>query len=189
MEAIARFAARRGAVVLIAAWAFGEALVLPVVPDVALDLLALAAPRRAVSLFVVATLASLAGSLVLFAFASAAPGPARDLVLAVPGVHPAMLDGASAAVASGAPWAIAQFGPGTPLKVDTVAWATGPGSVVPFVVGAVLNRITRIVPALLLAAVVGIAAPRWLRRHERFVIAAYAAAWITFYAFYLGSPA
>ena len=184
MDAIARFAASRGAVVLVAVWAFGEAIVLPVVPDVALDLLALAAPRRAVGLFLVATLASLAGSVALFAFASAAPEAARSLVLAVPGVHAAMLDAASQTVAAGAPWSIAQLGPGTPLKVFTVAWAAGPGGIVPFLVGAILNRIARIGPTLVAAAAVGAIAPGWLRRHERLVIAGYGVAWVAFYGVY-----
>jgi membrane protein YqaA with SNARE-associated domain len=184
MDALARFAARKRAVALIAAWAFAEALVLPIVPDVALDLLALAAPRRAVRLFLVATLASVAGSLVLFAIASVAPATARDIVLAVPGISSRMLEAASSTVAGGAPWSIAQVGPGTPLKVDTVAGATGPGTLLPFVAGAVLNRITRIAPTLAAAAAVGTIAPAWLRRHERFVIVGYGVAWAVFYGLY-----
>ncbi len=184
MDAIARFAASRGAVVLVAAWAFGEAIVLPVVPDVALDLLALAAPRSGLRLFAVATLASLAGSLALFAFASATPEAARAIVLAVPGIPERMLDAASQTVAAGAPSSIAQLGPGTPLKVFTVAWAAGPGSIVPFLVGAILNRITRMGPTLVAAAAVGALAPGWLRRHERLVIAGYGVAWVVFYGLY-----
>ena len=185
MDAIARFAASRLAVVLVAVWAFGEAIVLPIVPDVALDLFALAAPRRALRLFLVATLASLGGSLVLFAIASAAPDAARVMVLAVPGIPERMLDAASQTVAGGAPWSIAQIGPGTPLKVFTVAWASGPGSVAPFLVGAALNRITRIAPTLAAAAAVGAMAPGWLRRHDRLVIGGYGVAWVAFYALYL----
>jgi membrane protein YqaA with SNARE-associated domain len=182
MDAIARFAATRRAMVLVAAWAFAEAIVLPIVPDVALDLLALAAPRRAGGLFVVATLASLAGSLVLFAVATATPAPARDLVLAVPGVHPALVDGAVQTVASGAPWSIAQFGPGTPLKVFTLAWAAGPATLLPFLIAVILNRVSRIAPTLIAAAVLGAAAPVWVHRHERLVLVGYAAAWVALYA-------
>lgn len=189
MGAIERFGLTRWAVALVVAWAFAEAIVLPVVPDVALDLLALAAPRRGLGLFVVALVASVLGSLVLFALASSAPDEARRLVLAVPGIGQPMLDAASAAVAGGAPWSIAHFGPGTPLKVYTVAWATGPGGVVPFAVGAVLNRLTRILPVLLVAAAAGAVAPGWLRRHGRLVVVGYAAAWVALYVAYLGGVA
>jgi membrane protein YqaA with SNARE-associated domain len=188
MDAVARFAASRWAVVLVAAWAFGEAIVLPVVPDIALDLLSLAAPRRAPRLFLVATLASLLGSIVLFAAALAAPGPVRDLVLAVPGIDQAAFDSASRTVTTGVPSSIAQFGPGIPLKVFTVAWALGPGNVVPFVVGVVLNRITRIAPTLIVATAIGAAAPGWSRRHERLVLVAYAAVWLVVYALYFLVP-
>jgi hypothetical protein len=106
------------------------------------------------------------------------------VALAVPGVDQPLLDGASATVAGGAPWSIALVGPGTPLKVFTVAWATGPGGVVPFALGAVLNRLTRILPVLLIAAAAGALAPGWLRDHERLVVVAYAAAWIALYVAY-----
>jgi membrane protein YqaA with SNARE-associated domain len=184
MDAIERFARTHWAVALVAAWAFGEAIVLPVVPDVALDLLALAAPRRALHLFVVAVVASLLGSLVLFTVASAAPDAARAVVLAVPGIGQPMLDVASATVAGGVPWSIAQVGPGTPLKVFTVAWATGPGGAIPFALGAVLNRLTRILPVLLIATAAGAIAPDWLRRHERLVVIAYAIVWVVLYVAY-----
>jgi membrane protein YqaA with SNARE-associated domain len=185
MEGLARFAASRGAIVLVAAWAFAEATVLPVVPDVALILLALAAPHRAAALFAVALAASLAGSLLLFAAATAAPDAARALVLAVPAIHPAMLAAATTTVAAGDPWSIAQFGPGTPLKVFTVAWAVGPGVVPSFVLAVILNRLTRIAPVLVVASVVGALAPGWIRRHERAVLVAYAVAWTVLYAGYV----
>jgi membrane protein YqaA with SNARE-associated domain len=188
MEALARFAASRGAVVLVAAWSFAEAIVLPVVPDVALVLLALAAPRRAAALFAVALLASLVGSLVLFGFATADADGARALVLAVPAVQPAMLDAAVTTVAGGDPWSLAQIGPGTPLKVFTVAWATSPAVLASFVPGVVLNRLTRIGPALVVAVVLGALAPGWIRRHERAVLVAYAAVWALLYAFYVLGP-
>ena len=175
--------------VVVAVWAFGEAIILPVVPDVALDLLVLAAPGRALRLFVVAAVASMAGSLVLFAFASSAHGTAQALVLGVPGIDAAMLDAARSTVAGGDPLSIAQFGPGTPLKVFTIAWVIGPGSLLPFLVGVVLNRLTRIGPVVLVAAAAGTLAPGWLRRHGRLVLVAYAVAWAGFYVAYFAALA
>ncbi len=162
---------------LVAAWSFGEAIVLPIVPDVALDLLGLAAPKRAPLLFVVGLVASLAGTLVLFAYAVTQLAGAVGLVLAVPAIDQVMLSDARAAVAGGDPSSLALFGPGTPLKVYTVAWAADGGALPTLLLGAVLNRLTRIGPALLACAGAGAGAPGWLRRHERLVLALYAGFW------------
>ena len=47
-----------------------------------------------------------------------------------------------------------------------------------------LNRVTRIGPIVLVAALAGRLFPGWLRRHERLVIPAYGVAWTVFYAAY-----
>ena len=52
--------------------------------------------------------------------------------------------------------------------------------------GVVLNRITRIVPGVLLLAIVGRVAPAFLRRHDRLVLIVYAAAYVVGYAVYWG---
>jgi hypothetical protein len=184
LDRIARFATTGGAVALVAVWSFGEAVVLPIVPDVALDLLGLAAPRRAPWLFLVGVIASLAGTLVLFAYATSQLTGAEALVLAVPAIDQPMIDAARATVAGGDPTSIALFGPGTPLKVFTVAWAADAGPLAALAVGAILNRLSRIGPALLACVGVGAVAPAWLRRHERLVLGLYAAFWLVTYAAY-----
>lgn len=184
VDRIARFAETRGAAVLVAAWAFGEAIVLPIVPDVVLDLLGLAAPRRSPLLFLVGLVASLAGTLVLFAVAASRLAGAEALVLAVPAIDQPMLDAARATVAGGDPASIALFGPGTPLKVFTVAWAADSAPLSALLVGAVLNRLTRIGPALVACVGVGAVARAWVRRHERLALGLYAGFWIVTYAAY-----
>ena len=47
-----------------------------------------------------------------------------------------------------------------------------------------LNRVTRIGPVVLVAALGGRLFPGWLRRHERLVLPAYIVAWTVFYAIY-----
>ena len=170
---------------LVALWAFAEALVFPVVPDVLLCLLVLAAPRRVVVLSLATLGGAVAGSLVLYALAVAQPDLARTIVLAVPGVRPAMLDQAIALLASGDLTGMAGFGPGTPLKVDTVAWAAGAGGPLGLAVGVVVNRVTRIGPDVLVAFAIGWLAPNLLRRWQWPVIAIYAALWLTVYVLYL----
>ena len=184
MGRIGRLAGSRAAVLLVALWSFAEATVLPVVPDIALDLLAIAAPRRTPLLFAVSIVASLVGTAVLFTFAVSQLPAAQALVLAVPAIDQRMLDAARATVATGDPASLALFGPGTPMKVYTVAWASGSGTPLGLLLGAVLNRLTRIGPALLAATVLGALAPAWLRRHGRFVVAVYVAAWLVVYAGY-----
>ena len=186
IDRLAAFSETRAAVALVAGWGFGEAIVIPVVPDVALYLLALGAPRRAALLFGTAAVAALAGTFVLCALATLAPAAVQSTVLSVPGVDRAMLDSARAAVASGDPLAMAQIGPGTPLMVYTVAWVLAGGNPVALAAGALLNRVTRIGPGLLVAMAAGYLAPRWIRRHATLVIAVYAAAWIALYSVYLG---
>lgn len=182
MDRIARFAGGRTAMVLVALWSFAEAIVLPVVPDIALDLLSAARPRRSPLLFAISVVASIAGTVVLFALATSQLATAQALVLALPAIDGQMLDAARATVAAGDPTSIAQFGPGTPLKVYTVAWASGSGTAVGLLVGTVLNRLTRLGPTLLAAVGVGALAPTWLRRHDRLVLGLYALAWLAIYA-------
>ena len=170
---------------LVAVWALAEAIVFPVVPDVLLCLLVLAAPRRVAILFLAVLAGALAGSLILYAFAVVAPEAARSMVLAVPGVRPEMLAQATVRLAGGDPLGMAGFGPGTPLKVDTVAWAMGSGGPVGLALGVVVNRVTRIGPVVLVAFAVGRLAPDALRRWQWPVIAVYVAAWLALYAVYL----
>jgi membrane protein YqaA with SNARE-associated domain len=184
MDWIGRFASSRVAIVLVALWSFGEAIVVAVVPDVALDLLAFAKPRRTPLLFAVSIVASILGTAVLFALAISQPASTQALVLAVPFIDQSMLDAARATVASGDPSSLALFGPGTPLKVYTVAWASGAGTPLGLLLAVVLNRLTRIGPTLLAAMGLGALIPAWLRRHDRLVVALYIAVWIVVYAGY-----
>lgn len=185
IDRIARFADGRSAVAVVTVWAAAEAIAFPIVPDVLVGLLVLAAPRRAVVLFTAVLVGAVAGSLVLYAFASTAPDAATSMVLGVLGVRPAMFDEALVRLASGEPWRMAGFGPGTPLKVDTLAWALDGQGPVGLVVGVVVNRITRVLPVILVSALVGVVAPRQLRRWAWPAILVYAGFWLAVYASYL----
>ena len=185
-DAIARFANRRWASAVLALWGFGEAIVLPVVPDVLLYLLAFSAPRRAAPLFGWVVAGALVGSVVLAVLTLGRPDLARSTVMSVPGIDQAMVFDAQFAVRDGDPLAMAHFGPGTPLKVYTFAWWTGPRDGLEFVVGVVVNRLERIGPGVLLLAIAGALAPAWLRRRELVLLAGYALFWVAFYALWFG---
>jgi hypothetical protein len=179
-----RLASGRAGLALAAAWAFAEAIGWPVIPDVLIGLLSLVVPRRALHLFAAVVAGALVGTGVMYACSVAAPDVVRAMLLTLPGIHEPMLAGARDTVASGDPVSIALLGPGTPLKVFTFAWATGPGTAPALLAGAVLNRLTRIGPGLVLLAAAGWVAPGFLRRHDRLVLAAYAAFYLALYATY-----
>jgi hypothetical protein len=184
LERVARFARRPAATLTVGIWAAVEAILFPIVPDVGLCLLVLAAPRRAAVLFVAVVIGAIAGTLVMAAFALQAPDAARAVLLAIPAIDPALLASADQALARDGVLGFAQLGPGAPLKVYTVEWLAHGGDTAGLVVGTVLNRITRIGPALIVAAVIGQFAGSWLRRHSQLTLAAYAAFWILVYVAY-----
>jgi hypothetical protein len=184
LERVGLFARRPAAALTMGIWAAAEAIVLPIVPDVGLCLLVLAAPRRTLVLFAAVVMGAIAGTLVMAAFAMQAPDAARALLLVIPAIDPALLASADQALARDGALGFAQLGPGAPLKVYTVEWLAQGGDVGGLLVGTVLNRITRIGPGLIVAAVIGQFAGTWLRRHSRLTLAAYAAFWILVYVAY-----
>ena len=186
VDRLEAFAGRRLAVGMIALWAAAEAVVLPVVPDVGLGLLAVAAPRQALRLFAAVIVGAVIGSLVLAALVMAFPDGVRAMLVSLPGIDAATLDEVGAAVSAQGIGAFAQFGPGPPLKVFTDAWVSQGVDVGAELVGTMLNRITRIGPVVIVAAIVGRALATLIRVHDRLTVAAYAAAWIVFYGIYLG---
>ena len=179
-----RVASGRTGIALVGAWAFAEAIALPIIPDVGIGVLALVVPRRTLPMFAALVTGAIAGTAVMYALVLAAPDAVASMLLALPGLPESMLAAAHATVAAGDPTSIALVGPGTPLKVYTFAWATGPGAPLALAVGAVLNRVTRIGPGLAALAVLGWVAPGFLRRHDRLVLAAYAGVYVVVYALY-----
>jgi hypothetical protein len=184
-ERLERFAATRQATILIGAWGMAEAIAFPVVPDVALYLLVMAAPRHAARLFAAAIVGALAGSAVLAGLTMVDPEAARSLMLAIPGISPQMLEAAERGFAGGNVLGFVGFGPGTPVKVDVVAWVLAGGSPPLLALGVIVNRLTRIGPGVLATAVIGLLAPRFLRRYERQVVAIYVSLWVLTYVLYL----
>jgi hypothetical protein len=183
-DRISAFAGATAAVILVGGWAFGEAIVLPVVPDVALALLALAAPGRAVRLSAAVLVGALLGSVALAVLTGAAPGQVDAMLRALPAIDGGTMAAVDAELAEEGVAGFAQFGPGPPLKAYTVSWVEAGGGMLSLLAGVVLNRVTRIGPVVLIAALAGWLVPSWLRKHERVVIPVYVVAWTAFYALY-----
>jgi hypothetical protein len=172
--------------VVLALWGAAEAIVLPVVPDVGLGLLVLAAPGSGWRLFAAVVAGAVVGSVALWLLAAQAPDTVRAMLLAIPGIDAATLEEARAALIDRGVLGFAQLGPGPPLKVYTTEWLDLGGDVAGNAVGAVVNRLTRIGPVVVAAAVIGSRAGPWIREHAAVAIAAYVAFWIVVYAIVLG---
>ncbi len=181
-DRLARLASRRSALALLALWGMAEAILLPIVPDVGLGLLVLAAPRRAVPLFGAVVAGALVGSLVLAVAAAQWPDDVRAMLLRVPGIGAALLGDASRDLAGGGISGFAQVGPGPPLKVYTAEWLRLGGDVPGLVLGAVLNRLTRIGPVLVVAVAGGWFLGGWMRRHPALTLGVYSVLWVAVYA-------
>ncbi len=181
-ERIERFAARPAALATMAIWGAAEAVALPVVPDVGLCLLALAAPRHAARLFAAVLVGAVAGTLILASVTTVAPDAVRAMLLALPGIDGAMIAESNGQLQRGGVLGFAQFGVGPPLKVYSTEWLALGGDVPGLVVGAIVNRLTRIGPVLLVAGAAGLLFASGIRRRSRTMLAAYAAFWIALYA-------
>ncbi|MFL6139353.1 MAG: lysophospholipid acyltransferase family protein [Frankiaceae bacterium] len=144
---VAALAASPLGVAVVLGWALAEALCWPVLPEVALALLAAAAPRRAPRLVVAAAAGSVAGGLLGYVAA------ARGLVLPHPLVTPRMAAWAAHQLAADGPAGVlAQPMSGVPFKAYVAAAGRAHVSLEPFLLGSALARGARF------AAVTGAAA-------------------------------
>jgi hypothetical protein len=182
IERIERFAARPAALATMALWGAAEAVALPVVPDVGLGLLAIAAPRQAARLFGAVLVGALAGTLILAFLTAQAPDAIQALLLALPGLEASQLEEASSQLRRDGVLGFVQFGAGPPLKVYANQWLAQGGDIPGLLIGAILNRLTRIGPVLLVASSAGLLLSSWVRRHSAATLAAYAAFWVALYA-------
>lgn len=186
-EPYAAFATSWLAIALIGWWAFGEAIALPIIPDVALGILLLSAPHQMPVLSAVAIVGGVAGALVLWFLIRHRPATVKRVIAAQPGLGPPGLEEARDRLAQRGPLAgfAARLGPGLPLKAYTYALAeiapqTGYGRVCGY---ALINRLTRLLPP---AIVFALAAPLVADVAQSPLLfgAIYAAAWTVFYLVY-----
>lgn len=165
-RAIARFAGSPVGLVTVFAWAVAEALVWPLLPEVALAVLGVAAPRRAVRLALVAALGSLTGGALMYALA------AHGTVLPAPLTTGRMHATALAQLRSEGAGAVAhQPMSGIPYKVyGAAAGHTGVG-LLPFLWASLPARSLRILAVGVLAGVFGTGLRRWRRWYPAYLFA------------------
>ena len=184
IDRIAALARSPRGLALVAAWACAEAILLPVVPDIALLPLVAAVPRATPRLFVALVVGAIVGSAILAGFVLVDPDRVRSLLQALPALDASTFATVEADLTAHGVSAFGALGPGVPLKVYTTQWVTADGSPLVLAVGVALNRLTRIGPGIVVAAVIGHLAPGAMRRHERIALGAYAVGWIALYLVY-----
>jgi 1-acyl-sn-glycerol-3-phosphate acyltransferase len=152
---VAAFADSRAGLVTVAGWAFGEAVAWPLLPEFALVVLGLAAPRRVLRLAFVAAAASVVGGAAMYALA------ANGVTVPSPLTTPLMHRTAAAQVATQASAALhAQPMSGIPYKVYAAAAGRAHTGVGSFVADSLPSRGLRIVVIGALAGAAGLVLAR-----------------------------
>jgi len=186
LEPFAAVAESPWVLVVLFAWGAGEALVLPVVPDVLIGILALAAPERAPVLLGAAILGGVLGALLAWRMDTTRPATAERVLRLQPGLgRRGLAEDESRLRQHGLLAGFAQIGPGLPLKAYLHALAAvAPRLPARLVAGlALVNRLTRLVPVtVVFAALHPIAASSGWSAGT--LAAVYVAGWVGFYAAY-----
>lgn len=162
---LAAFAGTSVGLLVIAAWAFGEALVLPLLPEFALAILAVAAPRRAVSLALAAAAGSLAGGALMYALAAHGVNPPTPIT--TPRMHAVAAQQVSA---EGAAALRHQPMSGVPYKVYGRAAGRAGVGLDAFVLASAPTRTPRLLAVGALAGVLGAVTRRWRRWYPTYLI-------------------
>jgi 1-acyl-sn-glycerol-3-phosphate acyltransferase len=164
------FAGSRSALVLVATWAFAEAVAWPIIPDVLIFPLVLAAPRRWFLISAVALAASLSGGLVAYMCGASSAG--SELLHAAPVVTDRMIDVARSTLQErGAFGLLAQPLSGIPYKVFAFQAAPSGLGVVEYLGMSALARGSRFMAAALLGAGSGTLLRRiWERFFSKFLV-------------------
>lgn len=164
-------------------WAFAEATVFFIVPDVWLTRIAMKNRHRALIACGVATVAAILGGVVMFRLGQTIPQRAEALLVAIPAISPAMVDDVRRQMETRGDVAMLR-GPvtGTPYKIYAVEAGRLGHGIVPFIGWSVAARL----PRFLLLVVVVAAATKKLRRvvPEKSLGFLHAGLWVAFYVGY-----
>jgi len=162
---VGAFAGSTAGLLFMASWAMGEAVVLPLIPEFVLGVLALAAPKRAWRLALVAVAGSLAGGALMYTVA--AHGAVPPSPLTTPRMHAT----ASAQVAAeGAAAVRHQAMSGVPYKVYGLAAGRDEVGLGGFLWASAQARGVRILTGGLLLGVLGAGVWRWRRWYPIYLV-------------------
>jgi len=184
IEPFATLAAEPLILVLLVMWGVGEALFLPVVPDVLLGLLVLAAPWELGPLLGAAIVGGVAGAGAGWWLLRERRSLAERVLALQPGLGPrGLAEGADRVRRRGPLAAFAQVGPGLPLKAYLHALAAVAPTTTPLNVAglAVVNRLARLGPVALAFAALHPFAVGW---PPVLLAVAWVGGWMAFYVAY-----
>jgi 1-acyl-sn-glycerol-3-phosphate acyltransferase len=159
-----RVGASTAGIVLVGAWSFAEAIVWPLVPELVLFVLVLAAPRAGIRLVPTAVLASMAGGLCTLALGMAGAAPAAPLV-----TERMRVTVAEQTAAEGAHAVRHQPLSGIPFKVYAAEAGRAGVEPLPFLGAAISHRGVRIASVGAACSLLGVALRRWPQRYLQVV--------------------
>ena len=170
------------------AWGLAEALIFFVVPDVIVGAAALGRLRRGLLAVVAATVGALLGGTLLF-LAVPKIGPAIfDVYDHLPGISPGMIESVRSQVeARGASALAGGTLEGAPYKLYVSALALEGASLPSLLLWTLPNRLVRILPAALLAALFGAALRRFWRLSSKAILGLYLLGWVAIYVAYFAA--
>jgi membrane protein YqaA with SNARE-associated domain len=179
---IAAWSAEPAVIALLLLWGIGEAIALPIVPDVLLGLMALASPAALGAPLAAAIIGGVLGAIALRALLRVRPSLVRRILDVQPGIGTQGMAEARRRIEAGAIQAFAQIGPGLPLKAYVATLlqidpASGHARVATL---ALVNRISRLLPVVAAFALVGLAG-RAAGLSPAALVPAYAVGWTAFY--------
>jgi 1-acyl-sn-glycerol-3-phosphate acyltransferase len=161
---VGRIALSGTGILIVAAWSFAEAIVWPLVPELVLFALVVAAPRAGIRLVPTAVLASMAGGLCTLALGMAGAAPAAPLVTERMRVAVAEQTAAEGALA-------VRHQPlsGIPFKVYAAEAGRAGVDPLPFLGAAIGHRGARIATVGAACTLLGAALRRWPQRYLQVV--------------------
>jgi 1-acyl-sn-glycerol-3-phosphate acyltransferase len=161
---VARLATSGVGLGIVAAWSFAEAIVWPLVPELVLFALLLAAPRAGVRLIPTAVLASMAGGLCTLALGAAGAAPEAPLV-----TERMRITVAQQTAVEGADAVRHQPLSGIPFKIYAAEAGRAGVESLPFLGAAISHRGVRIATVGVACSVLGGALSRWPQRYLQVV--------------------
>jgi membrane protein YqaA with SNARE-associated domain len=184
IEPFATLAATPLVLLLLVAWGVGEAVVLPIVPDVLIGLLVLAAPGQTAPLLGAAVAGGVGGALIDWWLLRRHPALVARILMTQPALGRPGLDAAEQRLRDrGLGVGFSQVGPGLPLKAYLHALgAVAPDSGVRRVAALTfVNRVARLGPPALVFAALHPLAVGW---PPLALAVAWTGGWTTFYLAY-----
>jgi membrane protein YqaA with SNARE-associated domain len=174
---------------IIALWAFAEAIVFFIAADVAVMALAVkSGTRKALTGAGVAALFAALGGMGLYSWASIAPNDVLELMVMLPGIDQALVEevqidwqvngalGMFVASFSGVPYKLYAYAAGTVSDLQSSTMLIG------FAIASILARLPRFIVVAVIAGEIG---PRLIERFgKRRVWIGFVLGWGAFYAFY-----